>query len=481
MELVFEQASLQESIADCVLVGVFSKQVLSPAYNGLDSALGGALKEALKGFKAEPGKAKLLTTLGRVKPKAVILAGLGGEESLEALRKATGAAVKEAKRQGFKSARLSIHSSFKDEETAAKAECEAAVLSLYSFDKFKSDKEDLFEKIVFEESVKAAAEKGKLLGDGANYARDLVNLPGNVVTPSYLAAEAEKLGSELGFKVKVLDEGDAEKLGMNCFLAVAKGSDEPARFVVLEKEGEGDPLVLVGKGVTFDTGGLNIKVNNYMTDMKMDMAGAAAVLGAFKAAAALGLKKRLVGLLPCCENMPSGRAQRPGDIVKAYNGKTVEVLNTDAEGRMILADALAYAEKHYKPWAIIDLATLTGAVIVALGYAAAGFFTNDSALARLLKKASENSGERVWELPLYEEYKDWVKSDNADVRNISKAPHGYEAGSCTGAAFLSNFVKGRWAHVDIAGTAFSYEQHPYLGKGATGYGVRLLTAFLESL
>jgi leucyl aminopeptidase len=319
-----------------------------------------------------------------------------------------------------------------------------------------------------------AAARGLAIAHGMDFAKDLGNLPGNVCTPRYLAERAQELGKEYpDIKVRVLDRAEIEGLGMGSFLSVTQGSEEPPRFIILEYEQavkKQRPLVLVGKGITFDTGGISIKPAAEMDEMKYDMSGAGTVLGTLKAVAELKLPLSVVGLIPTTENMPGGRATRPGDVVKSMSGQTVEILNTDAEGRLILCDALTYAER-YEPSAVIDIATLTGACVIALGHVASGLFANDDALANELLTAADAAYDRAWRLPVWDDYQEQLKSNFADFANIGGRP----AGSVTAACFLSRFAtKYKWAHLDIAGTAWRGGKD----KGATGRPVPLLTQFL---
>ena len=309
--------------------------------------------------------------------------------------------------------------------------------------------------------------------EGMNLAKDLGNLPPNICTPTYLGKAAQGLSKKTGLKVEVLGRKQIEALGMGSFLSVAKGSDTPPQFIVMRHQGGkvGEaPIVLVGKGITFDTGGISLKPGEAMDEMKYDMCGAATVLAALDFAARERLRLNVVGLIPTCENMPSGRAARPGDIVTSASGQTVEVLNTDAEGRLILCDALHYA-RRYHPAALVDIATLTGACVIALGHVASGLFANKDSLARDLLDAGEEAIDRAWQMPLWEDYQEQLKSNFADMGNIG----GRAAGSITAACFLSRFTKKfDWAHLDIAGTAWKSGGD----KGATGRPVPLLTHYL---
>ena len=315
--------------------------------------------------------------------------------------------------------------------------------------------------------------QGQAIGAGVGLARECANRPANHATPSFLAAEARRLGKTYGFKVEVFDRRGIEKLGMGSFLAVAQGSDEPPRFIVMQYRGAAKssaPTVLVGKGITFDTGGISLKPGAEMDEMKFDMGGAASVLGTMRALGELKPKINVVALIPTCENMPSGRAVKPGDVVKSLSGQTIEILNTDAEGRLILCDALTYAER-FKPGAVVDVATLTGACVIALGHHHSGLYANDDALADELLAASRNALDPAWRMPLDEEYDEGLKSNFADMANIA----GRAGGSITAAKFLQRFAgKFKWGHLDVAGTAWKSGA----AKGATGRPVPLLTHFV---
>jgi leucyl aminopeptidase len=323
--------------------------------------------------------------------------------------------------------------------------------------------------------VTAGHAVGAAIGAGQAFTRGLQVLPGNVCTPTFLGKTAEDLAKRYGFQVTVLDKAAIVREKMGALLSIAQGSAEEPRFIVLEYKGsDAAPVVLVGKGVTFDTGGISIKPAQNMEDMKFDMSGAAAVLGTFEMLGRLKPKVHVVGLIPSTENMPSGTAVKPGDVITSHLGKTIEMINTDAEGRLILCDALSYA-RRFKPSAVIDIATLTGAIVVALGHTAAGLMGNDDALVEEVRAAGERSGERAWPLPLWEDYRDLMKSDIADVKNAGGRP----AGSISAGWFLREFVDGfSWAHLDIAGTAYTDREEPGRVKGPTGTGVRLFSEFV---
>ena len=363
---------------------------------------------------------------------------------------------------------------------ATKLLTEGAILADYKFVKLKSKPEEKpidTLTMVSSSDLSRQIDAGRILAESQNYMRELNEQPANIMTPRRVAEEAVKLGKKYrSLSVKVYDERDIRKMKMNALLSVSRGSAEPPRFVVLEYKGAKKPFYgLMGKGITFDSGGISLKPSKNMHEMKYDKSGAMSVLGAMRAVAELKLPMRVMGVIALTENMPSGSAQKPGDIWKALNGKTIEVLNTDAEGRLVMADSLAYlAEK--KPDGVIDVATLTGAVIVALGKHAIGLFSNDDKLATTIEKAGDNTHERVWRLPLWKEYSEMMKSDVADLKNVSNTG---EAGSITAAVFLKEFVGDvKWAHLDIAGFMNITNSHPYLDKGASGTGVRLLAETL---
>ena len=359
---------------------------------------------------------------------------------------------------------------------------------LYRFLKYKTNEEsdrkkDIRTITIVSEDVSAVGDAqkginiGTIISDATVMVRDMVSSPSIDMTPAIIAAKARSIAKEYGLKFHVYERGHLQKLGMGAFLGVASGSAQPPKFIVIEyRRGGKKPFIaLVGKTITFDSGGISIKPAENMDKMKDDMSGGAAVLGTLRVAAALKLPLNIVGLLPATENMPSGSAYKPGDILRTLSGKTIEIINTDAEGRLVLSDALSYACK-YEPAVIVDVATLTGACTIALGHEAIGMLGSDDNLKRKIRDAGEKTGERVWELPLWEEYFDQIKSDIADMKNAG----GRAAGVITAAALLSKFVeKYPWVHLDIASTAWTEKDRPYTPKGATGVGVRLLTQFLR--
>ena len=449
-------------------------------------------KESIEDFKGKDTETDLLYAGG----KRIILAGVGTREKcdLEKLRKACSRGIRIASNLKVNSTAISVFDEeIKDgsAEDIAIAQTESCIMRLYRFDKYFTNKED--EKIVLKELIlfsdknskhhkefAEGTEIGFILGESTNLARDLGNEPSNIASPKYIADFIKGRGAKLKYSVKVFGRKELEKLKAGCILGVAQGSVFEPQFAIMEYKGGSSkekPIVLVGKGVTFDSGGISIKPAGGMDQMKMDMCGAAAVVGAFDAIARLKLKKNVVGLIPLVENMPSGNSFRPGDILTAMNGITVEVQNTDAEGRLILGDALAYAER-YKPKYVIDLATLTGAAVIALGHYATIAVSNNDELVERIQKAGKRTFERVWELPSWDEYDRLIDSDVADITNVGK---GRQAGSIVAGMFLSRFAKNyKWTHLDIAGTAMTNKPSDYIPAHATGVGVRLLTDIVRN-
>jgi leucyl aminopeptidase len=430
----------------------------------------------------------LLYPRGALPPRRLLLVGLGKRGAFEASRLREVAAVAAQRARELKLDRYSFDLPTPEGlalADAAQALVEGSMLSLYRYDHYKTtlgpdDQHAIAELTIVSNIEDQAVERGAAVGGviarGVALARDLANGPGNDITPTKLGEEAQALGQRTGVQVTVLGLEELRQQGFGGILGVAQGSQQQPRFIILEHGPKDAPTVcLVGKGITFDTGGISIKPAEGMDNMKMDMGGAAAVLGAMQAVGELNLPIHVVGLISAAENMPSGTAYRPGDIIKTLSGKTIEVLNTDAEGRIVLADALFYAQR-YQPDGIIDLATLTGAITVALGSHAIGVMSNDDALCERVLRAGQVSDERAWRLPLWEPYQEMVKSQIADVKNAA----GRAGGAITAAAFLSNFVGDYpWVHMDIAGTAWTDKPSPYGPKGATGVGVRLLIQALR--
>ena len=473
----------------CVAVAVFSGGALSAAALRVDRASKGRVSSVLRAgdFDAKPGSALMLYHPPGIAASRLLLVGCGknGQLSFKDYREAVRAAVRAVAEAGVTDATLFLSELELQDLSAQWAVHTAVSVALettYRFDQLKTEKgrrKSQLRHITLgvskqpSKSLAAALVSGAAVGEGVNLARDLGNLPPNICTPSYLAQQALALGRKHRLKVTVLNERAMKRLGMGALLAVARGSRQPPKLICLEHRGgkRGDrPIVLVGKGITFDTGGISLKPAGEMDEMKYDMSGAGSVLGTLKAVAQMKLPLNVVGVVPTTENMPGGNASRPGDIVESLSGQTIEILNTDAEGRLILCDALTYSER-YRPAAVIDIATLTGACVIALGHVCAGLFANDDALADELLAAGTAAWDRAWRLPLWDDYQEQLKSNFADMANIGGRP----AGSVTAACFLSRFARNfKWAHLDIAGTAWRSGKE----KGSTGRPVPLLTRFL---
>ena len=434
-------------------------------------------------FSGKQNEVFLMKAPDSVKPQRLLLVGLGKRDqiSAEKIRQAGGKAATHLRSMGVKKAALSTDFLYGLKISPAEF-VEGVLLGLYTYKKYKKDED----KKSLESLTLLAKSSGELTEElkraeavtaAVCFARDLVNTPANDMTPTEIAKAASSLRNKK-LSVRILDRNDAKKLGMGAFLAVAKGSKEEPRFIVLDYKGaSGAPVVLIGKSITFDSGGISLKPSEGMEKMKYDMAGGAAVLGVMKAVSVLQLPVHIIGILPATENLPGGSATKPGDVVKSLSGKTIEIINTDAEGRLVVADALAYA-KRLKPKAIIDIATLTGACLIAFGNEAIAMMGNDRKLLDAMKKSGENTFERVWEMPLFEEYKEYLTSDIADIKNIG----GRNGGLVTAAYFLYEFAGDTpWVHLDIAGTAWTEKDKPYVPKGATGIGTRLICDIIKGL
>jgi leucyl aminopeptidase len=452
------------------------------------------LERAIKAASFKGKKGEMLTLVHPSgHPAIVLLAGIGKASALTALAlEETGGNIY-ASALTAKIAQLEIHAAL---PKAAKIEAAHVAAHLafgvqlrsYRFDKYRTkEKAEDKPKLKAVSIAGAAPDKAKkafaplsAVAESINFARDLVSEPANILYPATLAAEARKL-SKVGVKVEVLGEAEMKKLGMGSLLGVGQGSERESQLVVMQYYGGkkgGKPIALVGKGVTFDTGGISIKPAGGMEEMKWDMGGSAAVIGTMRALAARGAKVNAVGIVGLVENMPDGNAQRPGDVVTSMSGQTIEVLNTDAEGRLVLADALWYCQDRFKPSCIVDLATLTGAIIISLGSHKAGLFSNNDKLSAALTEAGDTTGEKLWRMPMGDEYDAMINCDIADMKNISD---GREAGSTTAAQFLQRFVNGTpWAHLDIAGVAWSKKPTPLYPRGAVGWGVRLLNEWVAT-
>lgn len=494
MEFSIKNGNAAKELSDCVIVGIYESQKLSDAAQVVDDASKGFIAKIIKRGDMD-GKLEATLMLHHVPGMAcerVLLVGLGKEADFAEKQycKAVRATVKAVANSGASDVITFLASlPVKTLTTRRKVAylTEATLDATYKFEAIKRKKQEgkagakkgittLIVNVATASEVKeaeAGLAEGQALAAGVALAKDLGNLPPNVCTPSYLAEQAMALAKTYGFKVEVLERDALQKLGMGSFLGVSQGSAEPPKFIIMQHlKGAKDqkPVVLVGKGITFDTGGISLKPGSEMDEMKYDMCGAASVLGTFKAIAAMALPLNVIGVIPTCENMPDGRAVRPGDVLTSMSGLTIEVLNTDAEGRLILCDALTYVER-FEPSAVVDIATLTGACVIALGHHASGLFSNNDALANELLQAGETALDRAWHMPMWDDYQPLLDSNFADMANIG----GRAAGSITAACFLSRFAKKYdWAHLDIAGTAWKSGKE----KGGTGRPVPLLTKFL---
>jgi len=428
----------------------------------------------------------------RIKSKRLLLAGLGkeGKVSMEKVRKVCSSVISKAKSLKLENLAISLPKikRLSDTETA-KAIVEASVLADYRFDKYKKDKKYKEIKeltLLGKPKLKDVVNETTLICDNTNFVRDLVNEPGTAMNPLKITEIARNVAKQTNIKFTLLEEKQLKKLGLNLIVSVGRGSKYSPRMVILEYLGnkkDKNKIALVGKGITFDTGGINLKPSGYIETMKYDKTGAVTVLGIMKTLAELKVKKNVIGVIPLCENMIGPESYKPGDIVKSYSGKTIEVNNTDAEGRLQLADALAYAEKKYKPSLIIDIATLTGATLIIFGEYAASMISNNDNLASRMFQAGEKTYERVWRLPLYDEYMEEMKGEITDVKNLGyKGTYGGYAGVLTASAFLKNFIeKTPWIHLDIGGTGWYEKTRYYTLKGGTGWGVRLLVEFIKNV
>lgn len=484
----------KESTEVLVLGGCEDEHTVPGACREVDRALNGQLNELRTSgeFTGKKYQSVLIHTHGALPAKRILLMGLGKKKAvtLDRVRQAMGAASKRVRQIGaseFVAPVLETGAVRTSVSDVAQAMVEGAVLGGYRFTPYRSERERpsrdiramtlLTTQAKQVSDMKAGVRRGEVSASATSLARDLCNHPSNVMTPSRVVQEARTIAKDFKLKLTVLGRKEQERLGMGGMTGVSRGSQEPPQFIVLDYAGGRKterPLVLVGKTITFDSGGISLKPSENMEQMKADMTGGAEVLSAVRAAAQLRLPVNVVGILPAAENMPGGRAMRPGDILHMLNGTTVEVQNTDAEGRLILADGLAYATR-FRPAGIIDVATLTGACIVALGQFAIGMLGNDDRLKAALSAAGEQAGERVWEMPLWEDYAEQIKSDVADMRNIG----GRGGGMITAAVFLSKFVGDcPWVHLDIASTDWSLSERPCISKGPTAVGARLLVQFL---
>jgi leucyl aminopeptidase len=502
MKITLDRREAVGASVDVIAVGIPERgekeEALPRTLAKENDALSGQLLTAMEKREVK-GKKGEITTFHRADGKGrILVVGLGPRAGVDAegVRRAAAAAVKSLKGRGARTVAFRLASFTAEKvpsDTAVRALCDGALLGGYEFLRYKSTHDGGIEEAVIylgephareEPALKKALDQQVEIVEAVLYTRDLANVPPDTATPQWLAEEAQRLGKEYGLKVTVFDEKKLAEMHCGGILAVGMGSTRPPRLVLVEYGGgarSGKTVAVVGKGITFDSGGISIKPAPSMADMKFDKSGACAVLGIVRAAAALKVPPRVIGVMACAENLPSGSAYRPGDVVRTYTGKTIEIRNTDAEGRVVLADALGYVVDKFHPDAVIDLATLTGACVVALGDDTGAVISNDDTLAGRLTDASAVTGEPFWRMPLTDYHRELVKSDVADVRNSTEIT---VAGALTAGAFLENFVgSAPWAHLDIAGASYTTPstrkwQPAYQSVGATGFGVRTVTRYL---
>src|SRR5919198_2686711 len=483
----------QKKKISILVIGIFENEHDFTQLNEIDPFLSTTVEEIInnKEFKGLLGSNIILYTGGNLPIKKIMLIGLGKREKFtnETARIIAGKAALKAKEMGVADVSLMPFSN-KLDESLIEAVAEGILLSLYSFNRYKTSNEENGLPKPKEVNILISADtpdfqslidKVNLIVQAVFFARDLGNLPPNECSPAYLANVATSLGNEYQIKTRIIERYEMESIRLAGVVAVGKGSNNPPKMIIVEYNGAPDeqkPYLLIGKAVTFDTGGISLKPGDKMDEMKFDKCGGCTVLGILKAISSLKLSLNIIGIIPCVENMPSAASYTPGDIIQMHNGKTVEVLNTDAEGRIILADAIAYGISSYNPKAIIDMATLTGACIIALGANVAAAIGNSKELIKKVIQASQETGEKIWELPLYDEFHDQLRSNVADIKNIGGRP----GGAITAAAFISKFTDDTpWVHLDIAGTAWTQEgtyEHSYNPKGATGFGLRTIVKLL---
>lgn len=496
MKVEVGQGNIEEAQVDAIVVNLFQGvKVPGGATGAVDRALNGAIQEIIAAgdITGKLGEVAVIYPRGLMPSRRVLIVGLGklDEFNLEAIRCASAAAIKRARELNSKIVATIIHGSGIGDipvKDAAQATIESALLAEYRYAATKKDTEaqkeiELLKVVELDHEkvvqIQEASRVASALASGVYLARDLVNLPPNIATPTKLAQTAQEIADRFHMRVTIGDRDWAKERKMGAYLAVAQGAGEEPKFIVLEHNHDRedlDTIVLVGKGITFDTGGISIKPSERMGEMKSDMGGAAAVLGTMHVVGALNLPLRVIGIAPATENMPDAYAYRPADVITASNGKTIEIISTDAEGRMILADALVLAGS-YQPKVVVDLATLTGACVIALGESiAAGLFCNDEGLEQHLISSGKRTNERLWSMPLWDDYKKAIRSDVADMKNSG----GRSGGVGTSAIFLKEFTNYPWAHLDIAPMALSSKENYYISIGGTGFGVRLLVDFLRT-
>ncbi|MCA1579503.1 MAG: leucyl aminopeptidase [Acidobacteria bacterium] len=495
MQVEANRGPIEELDVQALAVAVFKDEKAGDGFlKQLDELSGGFVSSAIEAeeFSGKEGETAYFHLVGnnKLKSRRLLLVGVGEEKDYRSpqVSQMAGTAVRSLRSKNVKTIAVVPRVSGKDEETGARA-VEGAFIAVFDPDKYRTiDKEQkTVDRLVVaiqggdQGALDRGVKTGKVVGESINFTRDLANEPGAYMTPTDMAERARDIANEFGLSIDVLDEARMEQEGMGSLLSVARGSEEPAKLIILKytpANADGDNkelLALVGKGVTFDSGGISLKPGENMELMKYDMTGAATVMGAMRAIAQLKPSIPILGVAPCTENLPSGKATKPGDVVKAMTGKTIEIINTDAEGRLILADAIAYAKK-LGATRVIDMATLTGAVSIALGDVNAAVLGTDQQLIDEIISAGREVGEKFWQLPLDKEYSKQIKSDIADIKNVG----GRKAGTITAAAFIKEFADGvAWAHLDIAGTAWGDEAKPYRSKGPTGIAVRTLLRIVD--
>ena len=479
-------------VAGALVVPVFADKNLDGPAKDVDSKLGGIMASTLADgeHQGKPNEVALFHVSGGLGAKRVLLVGLGEQAKFEpaALAHYAGTAVRYLGKRNVHDIAITLPADVKDPGAAASAVIEGALAATVDTTIYRKEHERPIEIRALllvaggadRAALDAGVKRGEILGESINLTRHLALTPGNDMTPTHLAQRAEAVAKECNLGYDALDEDRMRELGMGAILGVSQGSSQPARMIVLTYDGDPgstERIALVGKGLTFDSGGISLKPPENMHEMKYDMSGGAGVIGAMRAIGKLRPKLNVVGIVPSSENLPGPDAVKPGDILRAMNGKTIEVINTDAEGRLILADALCYATLKLGATRLIDCATLTGAMVISLGHVATGAMSNDEAFVQEFLRIAKSSGERYWQLPVYDDYLNQTKSEIADLKNTG----GRAAGSLTAAAFLREFVDGKpWIHLDIAGTAYSDKETPYQAKGPTGVPVRALVAFVEA-
>ncbi|NJK77785.1 MAG: leucyl aminopeptidase [Nanoarchaeota archaeon] len=457
----------------------------------MDSKIVSSIKQSIRDMRGEFGKISVIPIIG-TSTQRILLAGLGKKEKItnDTIRFVSGKIAQKAKELRLQEFTIiAPPESLAESVSSVSQIVEGCKMSLYKFEKYKSKKENIIPNLTIlipkSEKISKAIKTADVISEGVIYTKSIANLPPNECTPTTLANFASVIAKNNNMKCNIISKNDLKKRGFGGITAVGQGSKNEPKLIILEHNlgaKNEKPVVLVGKAVTFDTGGISLKPSEKMDEMKFDKCGGCTVIGIMKVVSELKLPINVVGIIPSVENMPGGEAYRPGDIIKLYNGKTAEILNTDAEGRIILSDALSYGEKQYSPKAIIDFATLTGACIIALGTNIAGMISNNERLAEMITKSSKRTAEEVWNLPLNDDYMDMIKSDVADMKNVGI---GRAAGTITAAAFLRNAIENTpWVHIDIAGVAWTQvatKEKPYNPKGATGFGVRLILDYLQNI